>query len=58
MSFWADNLESIDAYGHEREERRAASAQMSEMDRAVGCRHGRMSRGDCPSCGHSIKGEL
>lgn len=58
MSFWADNLESIDAYGHEREESRCATALLTEMERAVDCRHSRRPGAVCPDCGDSIKREL
>lgn len=58
MSYWADNHESIDAYSHERDEMRSARAAMTEMDRAVDCRHSRLHGVGCPDCGHNIRGEL
>lgn len=56
MSHWTH--ESIDAYSHERDEMRSARAALTEMDRAVDCRHARIHGAGCPDCGLNIRGEL
>ncbi len=56
MTHWTH--EPIDAYSHERDEMRSARAALTEMDRAVNCRHSRIHGAGCADCGFDIRGEL